>query len=101
MYAKLKQLHAEVKSHTDLTYRSAPFFAAKIKEIKVELLKVSLAQGEQISRDVDDAIQFIEITEREDLNMIQAYPKDVPKYLGRVKDTVVSKLAFANKQPRF
>lgn len=97
MYARLKQLYTEVKNHTDLTYRSAPFFAQKLREIKVELLKVSIAQGEQISRDVDDAIRFMEITEREDLNMIQAYPKDVPKYLGRVKDTVVSKLAFANK----
>jgi hypothetical protein len=97
MYSRLKQLHSEVKSHADLTYRSAPFFAAKLREIKVELLKVSMAQGEQISRDVNDAIRFIEITEREDLNMIQAYPKEVPKYLGRVKETVVSKLAFAAK----
>ena len=61
------------------------------------MLKVSMAQGEQVSRDVNDAIRFIEITEREDLNMIQAYPKDVPKYLGRVRDTVIAKLAFAGK----
>ena len=97
LYTKLKQFHADVKAQTDLTYRAAPFFSAKIKEIRVELLKVSMAQGEQVSRDVDDAIRFIEITEREDLNMIQAYPKDVPKYLGRVKDTVVARLAFACK----
>lgn len=97
VYSKLKQLHGEVQSHADLTYRSIPFFVKVVREIKVELLKVATEQGEQISRDVTDAIRLVNITEREDLNGIQNYPKEIPKYLARVKDAVVSNLSFTNK----
>lgn len=97
MYVKLTQLHSEVKNHVDLSYRSIPFFVSILREIKVELLKVATQQGEQISRDVSDAIRLIKITEMEDLSNIQSYPKEIPKYLGRVKDTVVSSLSFVNK----
>ena len=97
MYIKLKQLHSEVKNHADLTYRSIPFFEKIIREIKVELLKVATEQGEQITRDVTDAIRLINISYREDLSGIQNYPKEIPKYLGRVKDAVVSTLSFVNK----
>ena len=97
IYIKLKQLYNEVKNHADLTYRSIPFFVKVIREIKVELLKVSAEQGEQLSRDVTDAIRLINITEREDLNGIQNYPKEIPKYLGRVKVAVISSLSFASR----
>ncbi len=97
IFIKLKQLYTEVKDHGDLSYKSIPFFAKVIREIKVELLKVSAEQGEQISRDVTDAIRLINITEREDLNGIQNYPKEIPKYLGRVKVAVISSLSFANR----
>ena len=97
IYLKLKQLYSQVKNHPDLTYKSIPFFSKIIKEIKVELLKVATAQGEQISRDVSDAIRHINITEREDLNDIQNYPREIPKYLARVKDTVISYLSFVTK----
>jgi hypothetical protein len=98
MYDKLKQLYTDVKNHSDLTYKSVPFFSIKIREIRVELLKIATLQGEQISRDVTDATRLIKITEREDLNNVQNYPKEVPKYLGRVKVTIVDYLAFADKQ---
>jgi hypothetical protein len=97
MHPKLKQLYTEVKNHTDLTYKSIPFFNQVIRDIKVELLKISSQQGEQISRDVTDATRLIAITEREDLSGIQNYPREIPKYLGRVKTAVVSCLAFAAK----
>ncbi len=96
-YPKLKQLYGEVKNHTDLTYKSIPFFVKVIREIKVELRKVETEQAEQLSRDVTYAIRLINITEREDLNNIQNYPDEIPKYLARVKDTVISNLSFVNK----
>ena len=97
MYAKLKQLYDEVKNHSDLTYRSIPFFVKVIKEIKVELLKIEMEQGEQLTRDVSYATRLINITERESLNNIQNYPDEIPKYLRRVQDAVVSNLYFVNK----
>ena len=97
MYIKLKQLYNDVKNHSDLTYKSIPFFKATLREIRVELLKVSSRQGEQITRDVSDALRLITITEREDLSNIESYPKEVPKYLGRVKTNVISHLSFVNK----
>jgi len=100
MYSRLKKLHAEIKSHKDLTYKSVPFFKERIREIRVELLKVSAEQGEQLSRDVTDAIRHIIITEREDLNMVENYPKEIAKYLGRVRDTVITHLAFTDKKGR-
>ncbi len=96
IFNKLKLLYAEVKSHTDLSYKSIPFFVRKVREIRVELQKVSTEQAEQISRDVSDAMRLIRITEREDLSNIENYPKEIPKYLGRLKDAVVSSLAFVN-----
>ncbi len=97
MSVKLKQLYGEVKNHADLTYRSIPFFVKVVGEIRVELLMVASQQAEQISRDVSDAIRLINITQREDLSGIQNYPKEIPKYLGRVKDAVMSSLSFVNK----
>ncbi len=97
MLEKLKHLHTEIKTHTDLSYKSIPFFVKTVREIRVELLKVSTEQAEQISRDVSDAMRLIRITEREDLNNIQNYPKEIPKYLGRLKATVMSSLAFVDK----
>ena len=100
MYLKLKQLRGEVKDHADLTYRSIPFFVQKMREIRVELLKVASAQGEQLSDDITRAIRQIHITEREDLNNIQNYPKEIPKYLERVKVSVIANLAFVeNTRP--
>jgi hypothetical protein len=96
-YLKLEKFYYEVKDHTDLTYKSIPFFVKVIREIKVELLIVSAQQGEQISRDVTDAIRLVNITEREDLNGIQNYPKEIPKYLTRVKVAIISCLSFANR----
>jgi len=96
-YVKLKQLYNEVRNQTDLTYKAVPFFATKIREIRVELLKVSSEQGEQVSRDVTDAMRAIVITEREDLNMVPNFPKEVPKYLGRVKTAIITSLAFSGK----
>jgi hypothetical protein len=96
-YIKLRELYTEVKNHADLTYKSIPFYNKIIREIRVELLKVSSAQGEQLSRDVSDAMRLIIITEREDLAGIQNYPDEIPKYLARVKTTVLSTLAFADK----
>lgn len=98
MYIKLKQLYSEVISHPDLTYKSIPFFVNKMREIRVELLKVAAEQGEQISDDITRAIRQIHITEREDLNNIQSYPKEVPKYLARVKDSVRINLSFVNNR---
>jgi len=97
MYSKLKQFYLDVKNHTDLTYRSIPFFVKIVRDIKVELLKIELAQGEQLARDVSDAQRLITISEREDLNNIHNYPDEIPKYLARVKTTIVTRLAFANK----
>ncbi len=97
MSTKLKQLYNEVKNHPDLTYKSIPFFVKTIEEIKVELLKVSAQQGEQISRDVKDATRLVHLTNRDDLSGISNYPGEIPKYLKRVKDTIVSSLAFVNK----
>jgi hypothetical protein len=97
MSTKLKQLYTEVKNHTDLTYKSIPFYVDIVREIKVELLKVSAQQGEQISRDVTDATRLIHLTNRDDLSGINNYPGEIPKYLKRVKDTILSSLAFVNK----
>ena len=96
-YPKLKQLYDEVKGHTDLTYKSIPFFVKIIREIKVELLKVAAEQGEQVTRDVTYATRQINITERENLNTIHNYPDEISKFLGRVRDTVISNLSFASK----
>jgi len=96
-YAKLKLLYDEVKNHADLTYKSIPFFVKVIREIKVELLKIEMEQGEQLSRDISYAARLINITERESLNNIQNYPDEIPKYLRRVKDAVVLNLSFVNK----
>ncbi len=97
VYPKLKHYFLEVKNHSDLTYKSIPFFNQIIRDIKVELLKVTTEQGEQVSRDVSDAFRLINITEREDLMGIQNYPREIPKYLGRVKTTIISCLGFTNK----
>ncbi len=97
MYTKLKLLYDEVKNHDDLSYRSIPFFVRIIKEIKVELQKITIEQAEQLSKDVSYATRLINITQREDLNNIQNYPDEIPKYLGRVKSTVISNLSFVNK----
>jgi hypothetical protein len=97
MYAKLKLLYVEVKNHSDLTYKSIPFFVKVIREIKVELLKVTTEQGEQVSKEVSYATRLINITQREDLNNIHNYPDEIPKYLKRVKDTVMTNLSFVNK----
>ena len=94
---KLKLLYAEVNSHPDLSYKSIPFFVKTVREIRIELQKISTEQAEQISRDVSDAMRLIRITEREDLNNIQNYPKEIPKYLGRLKATLQSSLAFVDK----
>ena len=96
-YPKLKLLYDEVKNHPDLTYKSIPFFVKMIREIKVELLKIEMEQGEQLSRDISYAVRLINITERESLNNIQNYPREIPKYLGRVRTAVLSNLAFCNK----
>ncbi len=97
MYFRLKELYQDVKSHSDLTYRSIPYFVSTVREIKVELLKISSAQGEQITRDVSDAVRLINITEREDLSNIVSYPKEIPKYLTRLQVNIVSCLGFVNK----
>ncbi len=97
IYSNLKKYFADVKDHADLTYRSIPFFNQIIRDIKVELLKISTQQGEQISRDVSDAMRLIAITEREDLSGIQNYPREIPKYLARVKTVIISCLGFVNK----
>src|SRR5215831_1630594 len=96
-YPRLKHLFNEVKNHEDFTYKSIPFFVNIIKDIKVELLKIEMEQGEQLSRDVSYASRIISITERESLNNIQNYPDEIPKYLRRVKDAVLSNLSFVNK----
>jgi hypothetical protein len=96
-YPKLKQLYDEVKSHQDLTYKSIPFFVKVIREIKVELLKIEMEQGEQLTRDISYAARLINITERESLNNIQNYPDEISKYLKRVQDAVIANLSFVNK----
>ena len=96
-YSKLRLLYNEVKNHSDLTYKSIPFFVKMIREIKVELLKVEMEQGEQLTRDISYAARVINITERESLNNIQNYPDEISKYLKRVQDAVVSNLSFVNK----
>jgi hypothetical protein len=98
MSVKLKQLYNDVKNHSDLTYRSIPYFISIVREIKVELLKISTEQGEQITRDVSDAVRLINITEREDLSNIQSYPKEIPKYLTRLQVNIVSCLGFVSKK---
>jgi hypothetical protein len=98
IYTKLKQLYEDVKNHPDLTYKSIPFFVKVVKDIRVELLKVTAEEGEQVSRDVMDASRLIAISEREDLNNIQNYPKEIPKYLGRVRETILMRLAFVTKK---
>jgi hypothetical protein len=98
MYTRLKEIYSEVKGHTDLTYKSIPFYNSKIEEIKVQLLKVSAMQGEQLSRDMTDATRLIHLTNRDDLSGISNYPDEIPKYLKRVRDTIISCLAFVNKQ---
>jgi len=96
-HAKLKLLYDQVKNHQDLTYKSIPFFVKVIREIKVELLKVEMEQGEQLTRDISYAARLINITERESLNNIHNYPDEIPKYLKRVKDAVVANLSFVTK----
>jgi hypothetical protein len=96
-YARLKQLYSEVKNHDDLTYKSIPFFVKIIRDIKVELLKIEMEQGEQLSRDISYAARLINITERESLNNIQNYPDEIPKYLKRVKEAVTTNLSFVNR----
>jgi hypothetical protein len=96
IYDNLKKCVYSVKDHSDLSYKSIPFFEKTILEIKVELLKVSNHQGEQVARNVTDAIRHIAITEREDLSGIQNYPREIPKYLGRVKTTILLYLAFVD-----
>src|SRR5579862_4499159 len=101
MYTQLKQLYNEVKSHTDLSIKSVPFFTNKVKEIRVELLKVAAAQAEQITRDVSDAMRLIHIAEREDLkniNEYQNFTREISTHLGRIRDTVLTRLEFVNKQ---
>lgn len=100
MYTRLKQLYNEVKNHSDLTRKSFPFFVNAVKEIRVELLKISAAQAEQVTRDVTDAMRIIHIIEREDLKNVNEYPnfnKEISKHLGRVKEAILSRLAFVNK----
>jgi hypothetical protein len=97
VFARLKEIYLEVKNHNDFTRKSIPFFVSAVREIRVELLKVAAEQAEQISRDVSDAMRLIHISEREDLNNIQNYPDEIPKYLKRVKDTLMTRLAFINK----
>ncbi len=97
MYTRLKQLYNEVKNHSDLTRKSLPFFENTVKEIRVELLKVSAAQAEQVTRDVTDAMRIIHITEREDLKNVNEYPnfhKEIPKHLGRVKEAILLSRRF-------
>jgi hypothetical protein len=96
-YPKLKELYNEVKNHADLTYRSIPFYKKIVRDIRVELLKVSSAEGEQLSRDVSDAMRLVIISEREDLSGIDNYPDEIPKYLGRARTVILSTLAFAGK----
>ena len=101
MYTRLKELYNEVKNHTDLSIKSRAFFAAKVKEIRVELLKVAAVQAEQITRDVSDAMRLIHIAEREDLNNVNEYQnftREISKHLGRVRETVLTRLEFVNKQ---
>jgi hypothetical protein len=100
MYTKLKELLVDVRAHTDLTNKSIPYFVARVNEIRIELLKITHHQGEQLSRDVSDATRLILITQREDLNNIENYPKEVPKYLGRVREAILRNLAFVEKQKR-
>jgi hypothetical protein len=100
MYTRLKALYTEVKAHTDLTQRSIPFFVRVVQDIRVELQKVSNEQAEQISRDVSDAMRLITISQREDLNNIENYMKEVPKYLGRMKESILKNLEFVNKPPK-
>lgn len=96
-YPKLKELYNVVKNHSDLTYKSIPFYKNIVKDIRVELLKVSSAQGEQLTRDVSDAMRLVIISEREDLSGIDNYPDEIPKYLGRARTVILSTLAFAAK----
>ena len=97
VYGRLREIYKEMKAHTDMSYKSIPLYVAWMAEIKVELLKVSSEQAEQLSRDVMDATRFMAITQREDLNNIANYPREIPKYLGRVKTAVMTHLAFINK----
>lgn len=96
-YLRLKQILLEVKAHTDLTRKSTPFFVEKVHEIRVELLKISAAQGEQITREVSDAMRLITISQREDLNNIENYPREIPKFLGRMRDAIIYNLTFVEK----
>jgi len=95
MYEKLKQHYHEVKNHTDLTAKSISFFEKKLRDIQYELLMIANQQGEQQSREVTNAIRFMELTDREDLFNIKSYPKDTAKLLARAKDKVLTHLAFA------
>lgn len=97
MFTRLKEIYQEVENHNDLTYKAIPFYTKAIRDIKVELLKISTMQGEQLSRDVTDATRLIHLTNRDDLSGIQNYPKEIPKYLKRTRDTILSCLAFVKK----
>ena len=97
MYEKLKQHYLDVKNHADLTTKSIPFFENKLRDIQYELLKISNQQGEQQSKEVSNAIRFMELTDREDLFNIKSYPRDTAKLLGRAKDKVLTHLLFAAK----
>ncbi|MFN7494784.1 MAG: hypothetical protein ACK5RG_17815 [Cyclobacteriaceae bacterium] len=97
MFNRLKEIYQEVENHTDLTYKAIPFYTKAIRDIKVELLKIATMQGEQLSRNVTDATRLIHLTNRDDLSGIENYPKEIPKYLKRVRDTIISCLAFVKK----
>jgi hypothetical protein len=97
MYTRLKAIYTEVKNHNDFTHRSIPYFVKTVQEIRVELQKVSNEQAEQITQEVSDAMRQIAISEREDLNNIESYMKEIPKYLGRMRDSILRNLEFVDK----
>jgi hypothetical protein len=102
VYARLKTLYQEIKSQTDLSARSLPFFKKTVQEVRVELLKVAAAQEDQITREVTDAMRLIHIMEREEIknvNDYQNYQKEIPKHMARAKDVLLAQLAFVNKVP--
>jgi hypothetical protein len=100
MYTRLKSLYTEVKNHKDFTHRSIPVFKRYVQEVRLELLKISNEQAEQITQDVSDAMRQIAISEREDLNNIENYMKEIPKYLGRMRDSILRNLEFVNRVPK-
>lgn len=100
LFARLKELYGEVKNQTDLTRKAVPFFEKTIVDIRAELMKIAAHQGEQVSQNVEDAMKAIFIAEREDLKNIynyQNFNNDMPKYLARLKNTILTQLAFVTK----